>query len=432
MKAQKKATKRSKKISPKKSKTTIITPAKKQDPIEQLIIGSRAGKPTVFDLNKLRVSHMLVTGASGAGKSYTFRVIAEQLYGIVPIFLFDPEEDYLSLKDKFDFVIIGGEGADAPIHPQTAEITIQRLMKANMSAIFNLYSMSLEDQYLWIETAIHTLMNLPREEWHPVAVMLDEAHLWCPESGEGNADARLELVNLAKRGRKRGIMNIWATQRIASVDKSAVSELQNYVIGKTVFHGDQERTSKVLGVVGRDKAPFFEELKGLNRGQFFIQGTAMSSERVLMQVNKAQTQHPEPGEIKKIQFPTVDEKAAVLEALSSIEISEAQPVNQVAFSTKGKVAGLYQAGSAMGCLYEHLAANNGQWLLQTELQKLVTAEVSGRLKALQAHGIQYGRWTIERMGTKWRINLPVAAPAPEPVAETPAEPVAAANESFMQ
>jgi hypothetical protein len=388
--------------------------------LNALSIGTANGKPVVFDLDKLRTSHLMVTGASGSGKSYTNRVIAEQLYGIIPLFIFDPEEEYLTLKEKFNFVVIGGEGADAPIHPQTAEITIKRLMAANMSAIFNLYSLSVEDQYLWVETAIHTLMNLPRDEWHPVAVLVDEAHLWCPEKGEGNGDARAELVNLAKRGRKRGIMNIWSSQRLSSVDKSAVAELQNYLVGRTVLHTDQERTAKVLGVVRRERDDFFAQMNKLPLGSFFSQGAALVSDkrRVLQTVNKAQTTHLGPGKLKAIEFPSQETVANILEEISSVEIKEAGPVNQVNFTTKGKVADLYQAGSAMATLYEHMAANNNAWLLQTQLQTLIEADVVGRLKALQAHGVQYGRWAIEKEGNRWRMLLPIAfVPATEQAAE---------------
>lgn len=418
----KKAQKNSKKTSKQNKKAAVKKPAA---PVvaSKLSIGCvyTSAVPVVFDIDKLRVSHLLVTGASGSGKSYTFRVIAENLAEekIMPIFIFDPEEEYTTLKEKYDFVVIGGEGADAPIHPQTCEITIRRLFAANMSAIFNLYSLSVEDQYLWVETAIHTLMNIPRNEWHPIAIMLDEAHLWCPEKGEGNGDARHELVNLAKRGRKRGIMNIWASQRLSSVDKSAVAELQNYLVGRTVLHTDQERTAKVLGVVRSERDDFFTKMTKLERGNFFAQGVALVSEhrRQLMKVNKAKTTHLEPGNLKTIEFPTTETIASVLEEIAAIEIPEEAAVSNVTFTTKGKVAGLYQAGSAMAVLYEHLAANNNAWLLQTELQKLIEADVVGRLKALQAHGQQYGKWSLEKLANRWRMVIAKSEPAAEPKAD---------------
>jgi hypothetical protein len=435
----KKAQKRSKKVVKKhstKKTTTHLTVRKAMSlgtgqVIQQpLCIGKANDSDVIFDLDILRTSHMIVTGASGSGKSYTFRVLAEQLYNIVPIFLFDPEEEYLTLKDKFDFVIIGGDGADAPIHPQTAEITIKRLMAANMSAIFNLYSLSVEDQYLWVETAIHTLMNLPRDAWHPVVVMLDEAHLWCPEKGEGNVDARNECVNLAKRGRKRGIMNIWATQRLSNVDKSAVAELQNYLVGHTVLHTDQERTAKVLGVVRHERDEFFNQMHKLSKGFFFAQGAALVSNkrRVLQKVNKAQTEHLEPGKLKAIEFPSKELIASVCEEISSVEISDAAPVNQVSFTTKGLVAGLYKAGSAMATLYEFLAANDSQWLLQTELQSKIEADVVGRLKALQAHGQQYGRWSVEKLNNRWRMIVAKVQTADTPDAVDKPMPVSSATE----
>lgn len=165
-----------------------------------------------FDLDVLRTSHLLIQAASGAGKSYAMRVIAEQLFGIVPIFLFDPEDEYASLREKYGFVLVG-EGGDIPIHIKTAAVTAQRLMKMNVSAIFNLYGLEVAEQHEWMRVFNHELMNLPRALWHPLAYMLDESHLFC-------LDTETEL--LTKHGWRK-------FDQIAVGDIAICFDLQNSV-----------------------------------------------------------------------------------------------------------------------------------------------------------------------------------------------------------
>ena len=86
------------------------------------------GKPVNFNLKKLKRSHLLITGASGSGKSYFERVIAEQIVGRMQTFVIDPEGEYVTLREKFNFLLVG-EGGEVPIHPRTAGVLAERLMK---------------------------------------------------------------------------------------------------------------------------------------------------------------------------------------------------------------------------------------------------------------------------------------------------------------
>jgi hypothetical protein len=93
--------------------------------------------------------------------------------------------------------------------------------------------------------------------------------------------------------------------------------------------------------------------------------------------------------------------------------------------TKGpKVLGLYVQGGAMAVVGQHLADHQQEWFEQNDLQKLVAAEVKGRLLAMQKHGIQHGMWKIEQQGSKWRMLLNTAPAAQQPAAaqSAPAAP----------
>lgn len=244
----------------------------------------------------LCTSHVLIQGASGSGKSYLVRVVAEQLCPIIQTIVIDPEGEYNTLREKFPFVLVG-EGGETPASVDTAELLARRLVEIGCSAICDLYSLEREQRQVWVRTFLSALMSLPRSLWKPMVVIIDEAHLFCPEKGEGSALSTKAVEDLASRGRKHGIGIILATQRITKLSNNAASEMQNYFIGRTFIQTDREKAAKVLGVPKRnaDMEQFYADLKVLKPGQFWALGVAIATERALITVQKAQTTHPEPG-----------------------------------------------------------------------------------------------------------------------------------------
>jgi hypothetical protein len=54
---------------------------------------------------------------------------------------------------------------------------------------------------------LEALVNAPKKLWHPALVVVDEAHVFCPETGE--AESGDAVIDLATRGRKRGFCASW-------------------------------------------------------------------------------------------------------------------------------------------------------------------------------------------------------------------------------
>ena len=71
-------------------------------------------------------------------------------------------------------------------------------------------------------------MNAPKALWHPVLVVLDEAHIFAPEKGQSEAlDA---VIGLAALGRKREFCAILATQRISKLHKDVAAEWRRKIM----------------------------------------------------------------------------------------------------------------------------------------------------------------------------------------------------------
>src|SRR5688572_10180708 len=94
--------------------------------------GDRAGDVALPD--QLIGSRVIVQGASGAGKTYVIRRILEETHGRMQHFVLDVEDELFTLREKFDYVLIGGDGADAPISEETAAELALTLLELGVSA----------------------------------------------------------------------------------------------------------------------------------------------------------------------------------------------------------------------------------------------------------------------------------------------------------
>jgi hypothetical protein len=87
---------------------------------------------------------------------------------------------------------------------------------------------------------------------------------------------------------------VWATQRLAKVDKDATSGLLNRLVGGTFEDVDIKRALDLLSIPPEDKREISEQLRTLDPGWFYAFGRAVSKTRVLFKTGKVETSHPQP------------------------------------------------------------------------------------------------------------------------------------------
>lgn len=214
----------------------------------KITIGKTAkGKNLSIDLDVLLTTRLLITANSGAGKSWLLRGIIEQLYGHVQQIIIDPEGEFNTLREKYGFALVG-QGGEIPADPRIAGDVAEKLLELRLSAVCDLYEMRPEQRGQWVEKFLDALVNAPKKLWHPCVVIVDEAQMFCPESKAGESAAHGPMVDLTTRGRKRGFCPIWATQRLANLDKQASSNLLNRLVGGTFEDVDIKRALYLLSV----------------------------------------------------------------------------------------------------------------------------------------------------------------------------------------
>lgn len=268
--------------------------------MKDIIIGDNAH----LDVAKLIESRLLIQANSGGGKSHTVRRLLEQTHGQVQQIVLDPEGEFGTLRDAFDYVLVG-KGGDLPADPRSAALLATKLLETGVSAIIDLYELHAQERKRFVRLFLDALVNADKALWHPCMIVVDEAHVFVPEHGE--AESAGPVIDLCTRGRKRGFCAVLATQRLSKLHKDAAAECNNKLIGRTGLDIDMKRAADELGF-GRDR---LLELRRLDPGEFFAYGPAISREVVKVKVGKVMTQHPKIGHVAKVSAPTATIKAAL-------------------------------------------------------------------------------------------------------------------------
>ena len=295
----------------------------------KFIIGESSGKQVKADLQKLIETKLLLTANSGGGKTWGIRRILEETHGQVQHIVLDLEGEFHTLREHYDYVLVG-KGGQLDANLKTAAVLAQRLLELNVSAIIDLYELKQHERKEYVRLFLDSMMNAPKELWHPVLVVVDEAHVLCPEKDESVAAGSVK--DLCSRGRKRGFCAVLATQRLAKLAKDAAAECNNVLIGRTSQDVDMKRSGEALGFTSREDV---QGLRKLEPGQFYAYGPAISQEIVRVVVGPVRTSHPKIGSKVQAAAPTSEKIKSVLAKLSDLhKEAEVNMQDNVALRTR--------------------------------------------------------------------------------------------------
>lgn len=250
----------------------------------ELALGASPAGEVSFDLQMLLRTRLLLAASSGAGKSETIRKICELCAGKVQIVVLDPEGEFAGMRTTLPFVL-AGPGGEAVASVKTAALLARRLLELNASAVCDIYELPPAQRHEFVREFLTAMIDAPKDLWHPVMVIVDEAHIFAPEKGESPSVASEAMADMASRGRKRGYCLVMATQRLARLANNVAALCDNILIGRTT-QIDQDRAAKMLNMVGSTaKAEFGRTIGRVKDGQFFAWGRAFGlDEPTLFQV----------------------------------------------------------------------------------------------------------------------------------------------------
>jgi len=284
------------------------------------------GNDVAMDVDRLVETRLLVNANSGGGKSWALRRILEQTHGRLQQLVIDPEGEFHTLREKFDYVLVARQGGDCLADPRSAGLLAKRLLELGTSAILDIYELHAQERKQFVRLFLESLINAARELWHPALVVIDEAHVYAPEVGDAeSADAVKDLMT---RGRKRGFAGLLATQRLSKLHKDAAAEANNVLIGRAAQDVDMKRAAYLLGFAGREEQA---QLRTLPAGRFFAFGPAIAPGGVIeLQVGPVSSTHPRAGQRSTAPAPARETVRRVLAQLADLPKEAAEEAKTMA------------------------------------------------------------------------------------------------------
>ena len=129
-------------------------------------------------LQKLIDTRALIQAGSGGGKSYMMRCLAEAVGDSMQQIIIDPEGEFYTLREKFNFALVSKEG-DIPLSLRYAEALAHTLLETSASAIIDLYELAPDQRILFVKRFLTAMINAPKELWHSCLVYIDESDKFC-------------------------------------------------------------------------------------------------------------------------------------------------------------------------------------------------------------------------------------------------------------
>lgn len=191
-----------------------------------------------------------------AGKSYTARRLAEQLYGAgQQIVIVDPKGDWWGIRSSRDgkspglpIVIIGGERGDVPLEAGSGEVVAKLVVEERVSVLIDLSLLRKYQVTIFMTFFLETLYRLKAQERFrtPMMLFIDEADAIAPQrpiSRPGDREASEARMlgaaeDIVRRGGQRGIGCCLITQRTAVLNKNVLTQCEMIVTLRTIAPQD--------------------------------------------------------------------------------------------------------------------------------------------------------------------------------------------------
>lgn len=277
------------------AKTTAVLPpeelvdeAKEMEPIvapSPSFIGSRPeyrlDLADTFqpDANDPLPTGVLALGCQGSGKTTVIVRFMEQYIKRfhLPCVIFDSQGDFKSLVEDGHCprgVIATPE--NFPSMEDVVRLGLQVVVDLSEWTEEGMADMSFERAAEVIADSIRGLMRAQKAiapgKRIPVFSVVDEVHLWVPQSAPSYltpVTARKILdavIGLATTGRKLGVVPMFATQRIAKVNKDVIGSVETRIFGKADLDVDLKRYREYIP----ERVVTDEQIRGFRKGQMVV------------------------------------------------------------------------------------------------------------------------------------------------------------------
>lgn len=199
---------------------------------------------------------MAALATSGAGKSNTCVVIAEQMYDAhIPWYVVDPKGDWWGVRSSRDgkhaglsVPIFGGLHGDLPLEPTAGRVIAETIARQRLTCVLDVSQFdSAQQRYGFLADFAETLL---RRNVEPLHGFLDECHQYIPQTPR---DKGLQLrclgawEKLITGGRNKGLGTTQISQRSALVNKNTLDIVEAMIAMRTFSPRDRDAIEGWLG-----------------------------------------------------------------------------------------------------------------------------------------------------------------------------------------
>jgi len=273
---------------------------------------------TTLPVVEVLTGRAFLTGKSGAGKSNSASVIAEELLDRgFPLLIVDTDGEYWGLKEEYEILHVGAdEECDLQVSHEHAPKLAELALEDNVPIILDVSGFldDAEGNALVRETA-RELFQREKKLKKPFLMLVEEIHEYIPEGGGLDETGKM-LIRVAKRGRKRGLGLAGMSQRPADVKKDFITQCDWLLWHRLTWEND---TKVVRRVVGSDYA---DAVQDLGDGEAFLMADFLDADVQRVQVRRKRTFDAgatpdldsfERPDLKSVSGDLVDELEAISE-----------------------------------------------------------------------------------------------------------------------
>lgn len=177
-----------------------------------------------------------ILAMSGAGKSNTAAVMAEELYDAsVPWVAIDPKGDWWGMRSSktgksggLEVPVLGGLHGDIPLEPTAGALMAETIAAERLTCILDVSEFdSKNDQLKFLTDFATTLLKKNRD---PLVVFAEEADEYLPQQVRPRMAECVGAWNkMVKRGRFRGVFTVLVSQRSAALNKDALNQTDTLI-----------------------------------------------------------------------------------------------------------------------------------------------------------------------------------------------------------
>ena len=236
-----------------------------------------------FPTSEILTGRGFITGKSGAGKSNTSNVIAEELLELgLPFVIVDLDGEYWGLKDQYTIERAGrGDDVDFDLTLEAVPDLVDLVLEDTTPLILDVSTIPEDETDGIVAAFVETLFERENDVRKPCLLFVEELHEFLPQRG-GHDDLAKLLIRVAKRGRKRGLGMCGMSQRPAAVDKDFITQCDWIVWHRLTWEND---VSVVTQILGSEAA---EDVQGLETGEGLVM-TDWDEEVTRVQFRKKRT-----------------------------------------------------------------------------------------------------------------------------------------------